>query len=160
MREFCAISRYQISNKRVNIVSEIQRFVRSTCQAFGLCQLLSNRVQLQRLTKYQQLSYNTNDIHEKGGKFCALEYFDRSETLRISSRVIVLATYFSPSLSLRVTRYRDTVSRVYTLPRVLRLFARLHVLTLNLRCCNTVSVYKDSQPRQLKTVVGIKITSY
>lgn len=89
-----------------------------------------------------------------------LEYFDRSETLRIPSRVTVLATYFSPSLSLRVTRHRDTVWRVYTLPCVLRLFARLHVLTLNLRCCNTVSVYNDSQPRQLETGVGIKITSY
>lgn len=157
LRVFCAISRYQIFDKRVNVSSEIQRFVRCTCQAF---ELLSNRVQLQRLTKYQQLSYNTDDIHEKEGKFCLLEYFYRSETLRISSRVTVLATYFSPSLNLRVTRYRDTVSRVYTLPCVLRLFARLHVLTLNLRYCSTVSVYNDSHPRQLRTVVGIKVTSY
>lgn len=76
LRAFCAISRYQISNKRVNICSEMRRFVRCTCQALDLCQLLSNHVQLRRLTKYQQLSYNTNDVREKAGKFCALEYFD------------------------------------------------------------------------------------
>lgn len=145
LRAFCAISRYQIFNKRVNISSEIQRF-QPACPITTFNEIPTTSV------------HNTDD--EKEGKFCLLEYFERSETLRISSRVTALATYFSPSLNLRVTRYRDTVSRVYTLPRVLRLFARLHVLTLNLRCCNTVSVYNDSQSRQLKTVVVIKITSY